>query len=72
MASNIQIVFYKHKKTGDILVKFMLNERECTIPIETDMGPYYHWNDVEKFYRAKLEKFEQVRAELEKEFPNAR
>ena len=72
MASNIQIVFYKHRKTGDVLVKFMLNERECTIPVQTDMAPYYHWNDVEKYYRAKLANFEQVRAELEEEFPNAR
>ena len=72
MASNIQIVFYKHRKTGDVLVKFLLNERECTIPVQTDMAPYYHWTDVEKFYRAKLANFEQVRAELVKEFPDAR
>ena len=71
MASNIQIVFYKHRKTGDILVKFMLNERECTIPVQTDMAPYYHWNDVEQYYRAKLQKFEQTRADLEKELPVA-
>ena len=71
MASNIQIVFYKHRKTGDILVKFMLNERECTIPVQTDMAPYYHWNDVEQYYRAKLQKFEQTRVDLEKELPVA-
>lgn len=71
MASNIQIVFYKHRKTGDILVKFMLNERECTIPVQTDMAPYYHWNDVEQYYRAKLQKFEQTRADLDKELPVA-
>lgn len=71
MASNIQIVFYKHRKTGNILVKFMLNERECTIPVQTDMAPYYHWNDVEQYYRAKLQKFEQTRADLEKELPVA-
>lgn len=71
MASNIQIVFYKHRKTGDILVKFMLNERECTIPVQTDMAPYYHWNDVEQYYRAKLQKFEQTRVDLEKGLPVA-
>lgn len=69
MASNIQIVFYKHKKSDDVLVKFLLNERECTIPVATDMAPYYHWNDVEKYYRDKLAKFEQIKADLEKEFP---
>ena len=72
MAANIQIVFYKNRKTNDVLVKFMLNERECTIPVQTDMAPYYHWNDVEQYYRAKLAKFEETHAALEKEFPNAR
>ena len=72
MASNIQIVFYKNKKSDDVLVKFMLNERECKIPVATDMAPYYHWKDVEQFYRAKLEKFDQIQEELKKEFPNAK
>jgi len=72
MASNIQIVFYKNKKTDDVLVKFMLNERECTIPVATDMAPYYHWKDVEQFYRAKLDNFAKTRAELEKEFPDVK
>ena len=72
MASNIQIVFYKNKKSDDVLVKFMLNERECKIPVNTDMAPYYHWKDVEQFYRAKLAKFDEIQEELKKEFPNAK
>ena len=72
MASNIQIVFYKNKKSDDVLVKLMLNERECTIPVQTDMAPYYHWTDVEQYYRAKLAKFDQIQEELKKEFPNAK
>ena len=72
MASNIQIVFYKNKKSDDVLVKFMLNERECKIPVATDMAPYYHWKDVEQFYRAKLAKFDETMEELKKEFPNAK
>jgi hypothetical protein len=72
MASNIQIVFYKNKKSDDVLVKFMLNERECKIPVATDMAPYYHWKDVEQFYRAKLAKFDEIQEELKKEFPNAK
>ena len=57
-ACNIQLVFYRPKKgkTGDILVKALLNENEVTMPIETDMFPYYKWNDVREFYLEKLKK----------------
>lgn len=54
MAGNIQWVFYRNKSTGDILVKFLLNEKEATIPVESDVKPYYHWKNVEAFYRSKI------------------
>jgi hypothetical protein len=45
MASNIQWVFYRNRK-GDILVKFIYNERERTIPaLEAVNGVYYHWSE---------------------------
>jgi hypothetical protein len=44
MASNIQLIFFKNK-TGDVIVKFMLNEREVSIPAETDIYPFYRWAD---------------------------
>lgn len=55
-ACNIQLVFYRPKKgkPGDILVKALLNENEVTIPVETDMFPYYKWDDVRTFYIEKL------------------
>ena len=50
-ACNIQLIFYKGKKASDdILVKCLLNESEVTLPIETDMFPYYKWNDLYKYY----------------------
>lgn len=50
MASNLQIVFFKNpKKPKDILVKFMLNERETSIPLPTDNYPFYKWTDVRKY-----------------------
>ncbi|WP_294080426.1 histidine-type phosphatase [Proteiniphilum sp. UBA5384] len=55
MASNIQLVFYRHKKNPDILVKILLNEEEQMIPVESDMAPYYRWKDVEQYYRTKLD-----------------
>ncbi len=44
MASNVQAVFFKNK-AGDVIVKFMLNEREVSIPAKTDMFPFYRWDD---------------------------
>jgi len=52
MAGNLQIRFYRKKGSDDILVKFLLNERETAIPVGSDLAPYYHWNDVRKYYRA--------------------
>ena len=49
MGGNVQWVFFRNKK-GEIIVKFLLNENEVGIPIETDIYPYYHWNDVRHFY----------------------
>jgi hypothetical protein len=47
MASNIQLIFFKNKQ-NDVIVKFMLNEREVSIPCETDIYPFYHWTDARK------------------------
>ena len=55
MAANVQMIFFRKDKSDDILVKFMLNEKEVSIPLESDVKPYYHWKDVEKFYRNKIE-----------------
>ncbi len=56
MAANIQLIFYRKAGSKDILVKFLLNEKEKSIPVKTDMAPYYHWKDVEAYYRAELAK----------------
>lgn len=55
MGANIQFVFY-HKAVGDkdVLFKVLLNENEATLPIKTDIAPYYHWNDFRDYYLKKL------------------
>ena len=60
MGCNIQLVFYRPKKgkTGDILVKALLNEREAYMPTSTDSWPYYKWQDLRQYYLDKLNKFE--------------
>lgn len=55
MASNIQMILFKSEKNpNDILVKFLHNEKETKIPVETDIWPYYHWNDVKAYYEEIL------------------
>ena len=58
MASNVQLIFFRKKGSDDILVKAMLNEREVTLPVKSDIAPYYHWKDVENYYRNKLAAFQ--------------
>ncbi len=55
MASNLQIVFY-HNRKGDVLVKFLFNEKETAIPSLTAVsGPYYKWEDVRNYFVSLLE-----------------
>lgn len=57
MAGNIQIVFFRNKKKpSDILVKFLHNERETSVPVHTDNYPYYRWEDVKAYYLPMLER----------------
>lgn len=58
MAANIQMVFYRRDiDDEDVLVKVMLNENEATLPIKTDVAPYYHWADVRRFFLQKLDSY---------------
>ena len=66
MGCNIQLVFYRPKKgkSGDILIKALLNEREAKLPIATDQYPYYKWSDLRQYYLDKLAKFEAMNSKL--------
>lgn len=55
MAGNVQWVFFRKQGSNDVLVIFLMNENETSIPIQTDSYPYYHWTDVERYYREMLE-----------------
>lgn len=55
MASNIQLVFYRNKK-NDVLVKVLLNEREMSLPLSSNIAPYYLWKDVRDYYKGKIDK----------------
>ena len=50
MAGNLQIVFYrKNAADKDPLIKVLLNEKEATLPLSSDLAPYYRWSDVRNF-----------------------
>ena len=62
MGSNLQFIFYrKDIDDDDVLFKVLLNEREATLPIPTDVAPYYHWKDFREHYLKKIEAYEQLR-----------
>ena len=55
MGSNLQFIFYRSGiKDNDVLFKVLLNEEEATLPLQTDVAPYYHWNDFRQFCLEKL------------------
>lgn len=60
MATNLQFVFYRKAKSDDILVKVLLNEDEATLPIKSDVAPYYHWNDFKAYCQEKLASFNDI------------
>ena len=60
--SSVQVVYYRKDKTDEnILIKVLLNGQEARLPIKTDCAPYYHWEDVKRYYLRKLYAHEKIR-----------
>jgi len=55
MGANLQLIFYRNDKTGDVIVKVLHNETEAEIPVDSDILPYYHWKDVKAYYEKKID-----------------
>ncbi len=56
MAGNIQMIFFRKRGSDDVLVKFLLHEKETLVPpIKSDQLPYYHWKDVRDYYQSLLD-----------------
>ena len=59
MAANLQLVFYrKDVNDADIVFKVLLNENEATLPIPTDITPYYHWRDFRDYCLQRINDYE--------------
>ena len=54
MASNLQMVLYRSKKCSDILVRFLENENDITLPIKSVDGPFYKWEDVRNYLNERM------------------
>jgi hypothetical protein len=60
MAANLQLVFYRNGcHDQDILVKVLLNENEATLPLKTDVAPFYHWQDFRDFYLQSINAYDE-------------
>lgn len=57
MASNMQFVFYRSKKSADVLVRILHNENDMTLPIESTTAPFYKWEDVKKYLNDRCASF---------------
>lgn len=56
MASNMQAIFFRPDNgDGDIIVKFMMNEHDVLLPIDTDNAPFYNWTDARQFLKAQTD-----------------
>ena len=55
MAGNLQIVFYrKNASDHNPLLKVLLNEKEATLPLPSDLAPYYRWSDFRDYYLRRV------------------
>ena len=56
-AANLQMIFYRSEKSDDILVKFLMNERETRLPaLKAVDGIFYRWNDVKAWCANRIPK----------------
>ncbi len=53
MAGNVQMVFYRNR-AGDVIVKLLLHEVEVGVPLESDIYPYYHWNELKSYFESRI------------------
>lgn len=54
MATNLQWIFYRNK-SGEVMVKLLHNEQECTLPIDCPTAPYYPWEDLRDYFNGRIE-----------------
>lgn len=38
-----------------MLVRLLHSERDARVPVATDCAPFYHWRDLRKFLRERID-----------------
>lgn len=62
MGANLQFVFYRRNPSDqDVLFKVLLNENETTLPLPTDMPPYYRWSDFKDYWKRLRVELQEIR-----------
>lgn len=66
MGANMQYVFYRPADgDGDVLVKLLVNGEECHLGnLQSDIWPYYRWDDVKGFLKSQVRKYVYTPQEL--------
>ena len=59
MATNLQFIFYRNK-AGEVIVKLLHNEKECRLPVESDMAPYYPWKQLRKYFIERADQIDRL------------
>ena len=49
MGANVHFVFYKNN-SDEVIFKVLHNGKEATLPVETEMWPYYSWNSFKEYF----------------------
>lgn len=55
MGGNVQMIVYKGRNAKDILVRFLVNENDATLPIKSKIPGFYKWQDVKTFWTKRIE-----------------
>ena len=63
MAANLQIILYRDK-SGKVLVRSLINERDATLPIKCKTAPFYPWEEFSKLVLNNLKELKQSEAKI--------
>ncbi len=50
MATNLQLIFYRSRRSPEILVKVLYNGREASLPFDEAFPSFYSWTDFKEYY----------------------
>ena len=59
MSANLQWILYRRNpEDKDVLIKVLLNGQEASLPLPSEMAPYYRLTDFKDYYFKILDSYE--------------